>query len=154
MLERVNKIWESINKERENAITPTDPQEVLYTNGQDVLQSMILGEHQKLNYLRNINWQLIKSLTNPKRFASLSEKEQIQFLNIFSQLEKDSKHFELAVLELCAKNAWAEKLFRTQEPEEVIEAKPVYVPEITEERRKELTEMLRDKINETVRNRL
>ena len=155
MLERVNKIWDKISKEKETSVAPTNPQDIIYTGDSDVLKSMFLGEHQKMSYLRNINWQLLKSLTDPKRLASLTEKERFQFLSFFNQMEKESRNFELAVMELCAKNSWAEKLFKLQEQEEKpTEVKTTYVPEISEERRKELTEMLRDKINETVRSRL
>ena len=145
MLERVNKFLQ----ERKSEV----PQEVVL-QGPDTIKNIIAFETQKLAFLENINSHLLAQVADIKTINKLSYKEKQQLLRFLTDIQNDSRDFILNVAALCSKNQFLEQVLKLSTMDTItVESDngETFESVISEERRKELTEMLRDAINDRAR---
>lgn len=145
MLERVNKFLQERKSEM--------PQEVVL-QGPDTIKNIIAFETQKLAFLENINSHLLAQVADIKTINKLSYKEKQQLLRFLTDIQNDSRDFILNVAALCSKNQFLEQVLKLSTMDTItVESDngETFESVISEERRKELTEMLRDAINDRAR---
>lgn len=124
-------------------------------SGPDAIKNILINETVKLNRLENVTNELLNYLTDPKAIKQLSYKEKQNLLGTITDIQTNSRDFIFRVAELSAKNTFLQEVLRmAQEPREIITScnGETYISSIDDETRKNLTEILRDVVNERVRN--
>lgn len=147
MLERINKLLDKIKETK-----PTENSIVL--QGPDTIKNIVEYETQKLAFLEQVNGALLAQITDPKMINKLSYKEKQRLLKFLCEIQNDSRDFILNVASLCQKNQFLSQILNMTSYETVTVTSDngeTFQSVITEDRRKELTEMLRDAINDRVR---
>ena len=97
----------------------------------------------------------IKTLTDSKEIKKLSYKEKQGLLRDITAIKADSRDFMVRFAELSTKNELVREVIElAKEPKEVVTSEngQTYISKIDEETRKELSEMLRNVINDRIRN--
>lgn len=123
-------------------------------DGANVLKSMLASEINKVNKLDVAINSLIDYLLNPKSLKYLPEKEKESRLKTAVEIQTNSRNFIAKVAELSSKNALMQEVLRmsTKKSEVVMsESGEIYTSRITDDERKQVTEVLRNIINDRVR---
>lgn len=147
MLEKINKLLDKVRetKPAENSIV---------LQGPDTIKNIVEYETQKLAFLEQVNSSLLAQITNPAVMRKLSYKEKQHLLKFLCEMQKDSRDFILNVASLCTKNQFLGQILKMSTMDTVTvvsDSGETFQSLITEDRRKELTEMLRDAINDRAR---
>ena len=147
MLEKINNFLKNIE-------IKSAPAEEIVLQGPDTLRNILEHETQKLAFLEQVNSALLYQVANPKVIKKLSYKEKKELLRFLSDIQNDSRNFIINMASLCAKNSFFDEVLKLSKAPTVTVVSDngeTFESLITEERRKELTEMLRDEINTRAR---
>lgn len=150
-LNKVNNFLQNIQDDTE--VKQTESEIVL--SGPDAIKNILLNETVKLNRLEVITNELLNYLSDPKSIKKLSYKEKQYLLTTITNIQANSRDFIFKVAEMSAKNTFLQEVLRVaQEPREIITScnGETYISSIDDETRKNLTEILRDVVNERIRN--
>lgn len=123
-------------------------------DGPNVLKNMLAAEINKVNKLDVAINSLIDYLLNPKYLKYLPEKEKESRLKTAVAIQSNSRDFITRVAELSSKNALMQEVLRmsTKKSEVILsESGETYRSHITDEERKQVTEILRNIINDRTR---
>lgn len=133
---------------------PMETQVVL--NGSDTVKNILINETTKLNRLEQVTSELLDYLTDSKVIKKLSYKEKKSLLETITTIQNDSRDFIFRVAEISAKNTFLQELLKsTQEPRQLVQSSngEIYESSVDDHTRKQLTELLRDMINDEVRSK-
>lgn len=148
-LTKVNEFLNEVPKPNEVAET----QVVL--SGPDAIKNILMNETNKLCRLENVTNILLDYITDPKAIKQLSYKEKQHLLNTITDIQNNSRDFIFKVAEMSSKNSFLQEVLKmAQEPNEIITSSngETYVSSISDEARRNITEILRNVINERVRS--
>ena len=147
-LDRVNKFLSEQNKQ------PEKDAEII-VSGPDCIKNIFVSEAMKAAKLEMVSDELINYLTDSKAMRNLSYKEKQGLLRDVTAIKADSRDFMVRFAELSTKNELVKKVIEMAEgPKELVKSEngEVYVSKIDEETRKDLSELLRNVINDRIRN--
>lgn len=147
-LDRVNKFLSEQNKQ------PEKDAEII-VSGPDCIKNIFVSEAMKAAKLEIVSDELINYLTDSKAMRNLSYKEKQGLLRDVTAIKADSRDFMVRFAELSTKNELVKKVIEMAEgPKELVKSEngEVYVSKIDEETRKDLSELLRNVINDRIRN--
>ena len=150
----------SYNLSKVNEYLNQVPQETEETtqvilSGQDSIKNILISETLKLQRLDGVANELLNYVTDSKQIRKLSYKEKQNLLKTICEIQTNSRDFIFKVAELSNKNAVLQQVLQmAQGPKEIVQSSSgeVYVSTIDDETRKNLSELLRDFINERARN--
>lgn len=148
-LDRVNEFLKTTKVEEHRLATD------IVMNGSDTVKNILVNETIKINRLEKLTSSLLDYIGDEKAIKKLSYKDQQELLKTVSMIQNSSRDFIFKVAELSAKNEFIKKVLEvTNQPNEVITSSSgeKYISTIDEETRKNLTEVLRDMVNENIRN--
>lgn len=148
-LTKVNNFLDSV--EQDNIA----PETQVVLSGPDAIKNILVNETIKLNRLETITNELLNYLADSRAIKKLSYKEKQYLLTTITNIQANSRDFIFKVAEMSSKNAFLQEVLRvTQEPREIITSSngETYISSIDDETRKNLTEILRDVVNERIRN--
>jgi hypothetical protein len=148
-LDKVNAFLKA-SKQNENEIVAD-----VIMNGSDTVKNILVNETIKINRLEKLTNSLLNYIGDEKAIKRLSYKDQQELLKTVSTIQNSSRDFIFKVAELSAKNEFIKKVLEvTNKPNEIVTSKigESYVTALDEETRKSLTEVLRDMVNEKIRN--
>lgn len=146
-LNRVNKFLseQKAQPEREAEIVVSGP---------DCIKNIFVSEAMKAAKLELVSDELINYLTDSKAIKNLSYKEKQGLLRDVTAIKADSRDFMVRFAELSTKNALVQEVLELAKgPQELVKSEngEVYVSSIDESTRKELSELLRNVINDRIR---
>lgn len=124
-------------------------------SGPDAIKNILVNETLKLTRLESVTNELLNYLTDHKAIKQLTYKEKQHLLSTITDIQTNSRDFIFKVAELSSKNSFLQEVLKmAQEPKELITScnGETYISSIDEETRRNLTEILRDVVNERVRN--
>ena len=148
-LDRVNKFLNTNKKE-----VSTQKETNIILNGPDTVKNILIAETIKLSKLDDVCNQLILYLTDSKEMKRLSRKEQQSLLRDMVAIQTNSRDFILKVAEMSTKNEFIREVVELAKgPKELVlsENGEVFESSITEDDRKQLTELLREVLNDRTR---
>jgi hypothetical protein len=149
-LSNVNNFMKKI-EEADNQIE-TD----IVLSGPDAIKNILVSETIKLSKLQSVSNELLSYLTDSKVIKQLSYKEKQNLFNTISNTENNSRDFIFRVAELANKNAFLQEVLKLAEkPKDQIitsENGETYITTIDDETRRNLSEIIRDVINDRVIN--
>ena len=149
-LSNVNNFMKKI-EEADNQIE-TD----IVLSGPDAIKNILVSETIKLSKLQSVSNELLSYLTDSKVIKQLSYKEKQNLFNTISNTENNSRDFIFRVAELANKNAFLQEVLTlAAKPRDQIitsENGETYITTIDDETRRNLSEIIRDVINDRVIN--
>ena len=148
-LTKVNDFLNNIEEE------PEIKQTNIVLSGPDAIKNILVNETLKLTRLESVTNELLNYLTDHKAIKQLTYKEKQHLLSTITDIQTNSRDFIFKVAELSSKNSFLQEVLKmAQEPKELITScnGETYISNIDEETRRNLTEILRDVVNERVRN--
>lgn len=147
---KLTKVNEFLSKKE---IVPSEETPIIL-NGPDTIKNILVNETLKLGRLEAVTNELLDYITDSKTMKNLSYKEKQNLLTTITNIQANSRDFIFRVAELSTKNTFLQEVLKmAQGPREIIQSESgeVYVSNIDDETRKNLTELLRDIVNERVR---
>ena len=147
---KLTRVNEFLSKKE---IVPSEETSVIL-NGPDTIKNILVNETLKLGRLEAVTNELLDYITDSKTMKNLSYKEKQNLLTTITNIQANSRDFIFRVAELSTKNTFLQEVLKmAQGPREIIQSESgeVYVSNIDDETRKNLTELLRDIVNERVR---
>ena len=148
MLERINKFLTELKSNRNQEITDTT------LHGPDTIKNILETEVQKMTFLEKVNSELLVQITDPKIIKRLSYKDKKELLEFLSNMQNNSRNFIVDMADLCTKNQFLNQVLKMSTYDTITVTSDngeTFESVITEDRRRELTEMLRDAINDRAR---
>ena len=124
-------------------------------NDPDVVKNILLNEIVKVNRLESVTSELLNYITDSKAIKNLTYKEKQSLLRNIIEIQTNSRDFIFRAAELANKNEFLKKIMEVSyKPNQVIQScnGESYISSIDDETRRDLTELLRDVINERCRN--
>ena len=124
-------------------------------NDPDVVKNILLNEIVKVNRLESVTSELLNYITDSKAIKNLTYKEKQSLLRNIIEIQTNSRDFIFRAAELANKNEFLKKIMEvSNKPNQVIQScnGESYISSIDDETRRDLTELLRDVINERCRN--
>lgn len=131
------------------------PETTVVINSGDVVSNILRNETVKLSRLDHVTNELLNYVTDSKVIKNLDYKEKQNLLRTIIDIQNNSRDFIFRVAELSSKNTFLQEVLKlSQGPKEIIQSEngETYISSIDDETRKNLTELLRDVVNERVRN--
>lgn len=144
-----------VNEFLKNQITEVPKETSIVLNGPDAIKNILINETIKLGKLEEVSNELLAYLTDSKEIKRLSYKDKQNLLRTITEIQTNSRDFIFKVAELSSKNAFLQSVLKaTQEPRQILTSSngEQYISTIDEDTRKNLTEILRDIVNERTRN--
>ena len=127
----------------------------IVVNDPDVVKNILLNEIIKVNRLETVTNELLTYITDSKAIKNLTYKEKQSLLRNIVEIQTNSRDFIFRAAELANKNEFLKKLLEiSNKPTQVVQSSngESYISSIDDETRRDLTELLRDVINERCRN--
>ena len=124
-------------------------------NGSDTVKNILINETIKVNRLENLSNCLLGYISDERTIKRLTYREQQELLKTISAIQNSSRDFIFKVAELSAKNEFIKRVLEvTNQPHDIADSScgEQYISTIDEETRKNLTEVLRDMVNDRIRN--
>ena len=144
-----------VNEFLRNQVTEVSKETSVVLNGPDAIKNILVNETVKLGKLEEVSNTLLNYLTDSKEIKRLSYKEKQNLLRTITEIQTNSRDFIFKVAELSSKNAFLQNVLKaTQEPRQILTSSngETYISNIDEDTRRNLTEILRDMVNERTRN--
>jgi hypothetical protein len=149
----LNKVNNFLNNSNPEPLETPESNVVL--NSGDVVKNILINETVKLGRLDYVTNELLNYITDSKTIKQLSYKEKQNLLKTITEIQTNSRDFIFKVAELSSKNSFLQEVLKmTQGEKEIIQSSngETYISSIDDETRKNLSEILRDVVNERVRN--
>lgn len=150
MLERVNKFLAQSNSNPD-----LEQQSEILVSGPDCIKNIFISEAMKTAKLEMVSDELIKYITDSKAIKQLTYKEKQNLLKDITAIKADSRDFMIRFAELSTKNTLVQKVLEMAEGNTSLvksESGEIYQSSIDEDTRKELSELLRNVINDRIRD--
>ena len=147
-LSRVNKLLNDNKQEVKN-------ESGIIVSGPDTIKNILMNETLKLAKLEQVSNELLNYVTDSKVIKHLSYKEKQNLLKTVIEIQTNSRDFIFKVAELSSKNEFLKKVLElSQEPKEKVITSngEVFESSIDENKRQQLTELLREVANNMVRD--
>jgi hypothetical protein len=125
-------------------------------NGPDTVKNILINETNKLNRLESVTNELLNYITDSNAIKRLTYKEKKSLLETITTIQNNTRDFIFRVAEVSAKNTFLQELLKTtQGPRQLVQSSngEVYESNIDDHTRKQLTELLRDMVNDEVRDK-
>ena len=122
-------------------------------SGPDTIKNILISETVKLGKLEAVSNELLAYLTDSKVMKQLSYKEKQHLLNDITNIQNNSRDFIFRVAEMSVKNTFLQEVLKLAEgPKEIVTSTngEKYITQIDDDTRKQLSEMLRDIVNDRI----
>lgn len=150
-LDKVNNFLNNINQNNE-----VSQETNIILSGPDAIKNILINETIKLGKLEAVSNELLAYLTDSKAIKNLSYKEKQHLLGTITDIQNNSRDFIFRVAEMSNKNAFLKEVLKLAEgPKETIITSAngeTYISSIDDETRRDLSELLREVINDRITN--
>jgi len=150
-LDKVNNFLSNLNQNND-----VSAESNIILSGPDTIKNILINETLKLGKLETVSNELLSYLTNSRTMKNLSYKEKKSLLETITTIQNNSRDFIFKVAEMSNKNAFLKDVLKLAEgPKETILTASngeTYISSVDDETRRELSELLREVINDRITN--
>lgn len=149
-LSKVNKFLTENNKKSEKEAE-------IIVSGEDCIKNIFISEAMKATKLEMVSDELLGYLTDSKTIKALSYKEKQSLLRDVTAIKADSRDFMIRFTELATKHKFIKDIIEmAQKPKELVQSEngEIYTSTIDDNTRNELSEILRNVLNDRIRETL